>query len=83
MSLFSRTVFGGHKCIQVLGHRLPCLVSPLYLILLKCTPDSSPVICTGSEGSRETSGRRKAPEGSLGCNGLLGVFGAEPIVLQC
>jgi len=53
------------------------------LFLFECTPDSSPVICTGSEDLRKMSGRHRALEGPLGCIGPHGVFGAEPIILQC
>lgn len=53
------------------------------LFLFECTPDSSPVSCTGSEDLRKMSGRHRALEGPLGCIGSHGVFGAEPIILQC
>ena len=53
------------------------------LFLFKLSPDTSPVSCTSSEHLKKTTGRHKAQEGSLGCNGPQGAFAAESINLQC
>ena len=53
------------------------------LLLFKLSPDTSPVSCTRSEHLKKMTGRHKAQEGPLGCNGPQGTFAAESINLQC
>ena len=56
---------------------------PISLFLFKLSSDTSPVSCTSSEHLRKMTGRHKAQEGSLGCNGPQGAFAAESINHQC
>ncbi len=49
----------------------------------KLSSDTSPVSCTSSEHLKKMTGRHKAQEGSLGCNGTYGTFAAESINHQC
>ena len=56
---------------------------PISLFLFKLSSDTSPVSCTSSEHLKKMTGRHKAQEGSLGCNGTQGAFTAESINLQC
>ena len=56
---------------------------PTALFHFKLSPDTSPVSCTSSEHLKKMTGRHKAQEGSLGCNGPHGTFAAESINLQC
>ena len=56
---------------------------PVGLFLFKLSPDTSPVSCTCSEHLKKMTGRHKAQEGSLGCNGPMGAFAAESINHQC
>ena len=51
----------------------------IELFLFKLSPDTSPVSCTSSEHLKKMTGRHKAQEGSLGCNGPQGTFAAESI----
>ena len=53
------------------------------LFLFKLCPDNSPVSCTSSEHLKKMTGRHKAQEGSLGCNGTQVAFAAESINHQC
>ena len=53
---------------------------PTGLCHFKLSSDTSPVSCTSSEHLKKmTTGRHKAQEGSLGCNGPQGAFAAESI----
>ena len=52
---------------------------PTGLYHFKLSPDTSPVSCTSSEHLKKTTGRHKAQEGSLGCNGPQVAFAAESI----
>ena len=52
---------------------------PTGLLHLKVSPDTSPVSCTSSEHLKKMTGRHKAQEGSLGCNGPQVSFAAESI----
>ena len=56
---------------------------PIGLELFKLSPDTSPVSCTSSEHLKKMTGRHKAQEGSLGCNGSQVAFAAESINHQC
>ena len=56
---------------------------PINLFLFKLSPDTSPVSCTSSEHLKKMTGRHKAQEGSLGCNGTQGAFAAESINHHC
>ena len=57
---------------------------PVNLFLFKLSPDTSPVSCTSSEHLKKMTGRHKAQEGSLGCNGPQVAFAAaESINHQC
>ena len=56
---------------------------PVNLFLFKLSPDTSPFFCTSSEHLKKMTGRHKAQEGSLGCNGPQGAFAAESINHQC
>ena len=56
---------------------------PISLYHFKLSPDTSPVSCTSSEHLKKMTGRHKAQEGSLGCNGPQGAFAAESINHQC
>ena len=56
---------------------------PISLFLFKLSPDISAVSCTSSEQLKKMTGRHKAQEGSLGCNGTQGAFAAESINHQC
>ena len=51
----------------------------IELFLFKLSPDTSPVSCTSSEHLKKMTGRHKAQEGSLGCNGPQVAFAAESI----
>ena len=55
------------------------LEMPIRLYHFKLSPDNSPVSCTSSEHLKKVTGRHKAQEGSLGCNGTQGAFAAESI----
>ena len=55
---------------------------PIGLFSLKLSPNTSPVSCTSSEHLKKMTGRHKAQEGSLGCNGPQVAFTAESINLQ-
>ena len=48
------------------------------LFLFKLSPDTSPVSCTSSEHLKKMTGRHKAQEGSLGCNGPMGILLLSP-----
>ena len=52
---------------------------PVNLFLFKLSPDTSPFFCTSSEHLKKMTGRHKAQEGSLGCNGPQVSFAAESI----
>ena len=52
---------------------------PIGLFPLKLSPNTSPVSCTSSEHLKKMTGRHKAQEGFLGCNGPQGAFAAESI----
>ena len=56
---------------------------PIELFPLKLSPNTSPVSCTRSEHLKKMTGRHKAQEGSLGCNGPQVAFAAQSINLQC
>ena len=56
---------------------------PTGLYHFKLSSDTSPVSCTSSEHLKKMTGRHKAQEGSLGCNGPQGTFAAESINHQC
>ena len=45
---------------------------PTGLLHFKVSPDTSPVSCTSSEHLKKMTGRHKAQEGSLACNGTQG-----------
>ena len=53
------------------------------LFLFKLSPDNFSFCCARSEQLKKMTGRHKAQEGSLGCNGLQGTFAAESINHQC
>ena len=52
---------------------------PLGLFLFKLSPDTFSFCCAISEQLKKMTGRHKAQEGSLGCNGTQGAFAAESI----
>ena len=52
---------------------------PLGLFLFKLSPDTFSFCCAISEHLKKMTGRHKAQEGSLGCNGTQGAFAAESI----
>ena len=52
---------------------------PTGLYHFKLSSDTSPVSCTSSEHLKKMTGRHKAQEGSLGCNGPQAAFAAESI----
>ena len=52
---------------------------PLGLFLFKLSPDNFSFCCASSEQLKKMTGRHKAQEGSLGCNGTQGAFAAESI----
>ena len=56
---------------------------PLGLFLFKLSPDNFSFCCVSSEHLKKMTGRHKAQEGSLGCNGPQGAFAAESINHQC
>lgn len=56
---------------------------PTALFHFKLSPNTSPVSCTSSEHLKKMTGRHKAQESSLGCNGPQGAFAAESINHQC
>ena len=56
---------------------------PLGLFLFKLSPDNFSFCCVSSEQLKKMTGRHKAQEGSLGCNGPMGAFAAESINPQC
>ena len=49
------------------------------LFLLKVSPHNFSFCCASSEHLKKMTGRHKAQEGSLGCNGTQGAFAAESI----
>ena len=53
------------------------------LFLLKVSPHNFSFCCASSEHLKKMTGRHKAQEGSLGCNGPQGTFAAESINHQC
>ena len=55
---------------------------PTALFHFKLSPNTSPVSCTSSEHLKKMTGRHKAQEGSLRCNGPHGTFAAESINLH-
>ncbi len=59
------------------------LEMPISLYHFKLSPNTSPVSCTSSEHLKKMTGRHKAQEGSLGCNGPQVAFAAQSINLQC
>ena len=56
---------------------------PTGLYHFKLSSDTSPVSCISSEHLKGMTGRHKAQEGSLGCNGPQVAFAAQSINLQC
>ena len=52
---------------------------PLGLFLFKLSPDTFSFFCAISEHLKKMTGRHKAQEGSLGCNGPQVAFAAESI----
>ena len=63
---------------------LKCTMEKCIFFLFKLSPDTSPVSCISSEHLKGMTGRHKAQEGSLGCNGPQVAFAAaESINLQC
>ena len=58
---------------------LKCTMEKCIFFLFKLYPDTSPVSCISSEHLKGMTGRHKAQEGSLGCNGPQVAFAAESI----
>ena len=56
---------------------------PIVILFFKLSPDTFSFCCAISEHLKKMTGRHKAQEGSLGCNGTQGAFAAESINLQC
>ena len=52
---------------------------PTGLYHFKLSSDTSPVSCTSSEHLKKMTGREKAQDSSLGCNGPHWAFDAESI----
>jgi len=55
---------------------------PTGLFLFKLSPDNFSFCCVSSEQLKKMTGRHKAQEGCLGCNGPQVAFTAESINLQ-
>ena len=56
---------------------------PIGLFLFNLSPDPFSFCCASSEHLKKMTGRHKAQEGSLGCNGPQVAFAAQSINLQC